>query len=443
MSKTKTGNYRWVICALLFFATTLNYLDRTVIGLLKDDIGAQFGWTESDYSNIVVCFQVAYAIGLLGAGWLIDKLGTKLGYFISVCVWSLATIMHGFAKGTFGFAAARSLLGLSEAGNFPAANKTVAEWFPLKERALATGIYNSGSNIGAIVAPVLIPWLLINYGWQAAFYATGALGLLWLVLWVICYGKPSEKKISPAELEYINSDNAAENAIADMMESEDAADDGRKYSWARLLKEKGTWAFVVGKLFSDPVWWFFLFWLPSFLKSEYGLEGMDISLPLIVVYTCSSIGSIIGGWLPKFLINSGMEPKKARSRSMLVYAILPLAVLFTQSAGAADMWFAVAIIGIACAAHCAWMANLFATVSDNFPKKAVASVTGIGGMAGSIGGIVVAKLAGILFDHFKALGDIGTGYGIMFVICAVSYLAAWLIMAALKDKKKKSTVHGI
>ena len=221
MSKTKTGNYRWVICALLFFATTLNYLDRTVIGLLKDDIGAQFGWTESDYSNIVVCFQVAYAIGLLGAGWLIDKLGTKLGYFISVCVWSLATIMHGFAKGTFGFAAARSLLGLSEAGNFPAANKTVAEWFPLKERALATGIYNSGSNIGAIVAPVLIPWLLINYGWQAAFYATGALGLLWLVLWVICYGKPSEKKISPAELEYINSDNAAENAIADMMESED------------------------------------------------------------------------------------------------------------------------------------------------------------------------------------------------------------------------------
>ena len=244
MSKTKTGNYRWVICALLFFATTLNYLDRTVIGLLKDDIGAQFGWTESDYSNIVVCFQVAYAIGLLGAGWLIDKLGTKLGYFISVCVWSLATIMHGFAKGTFGFAAARSLLGLSEAGNFPAANKTVAEWFPLKERALATGIYNSGSNIGAIVAPVLIPWLLINYGWQAAFYATGALGLLWLVLWVICYGKPSEKKISPAELEYINSDNAAENAIADMMESEDAADDGEADDRARW-HERGEDAFLM------------------------------------------------------------------------------------------------------------------------------------------------------------------------------------------------------
>ena len=435
MGTSKTGNYRWVICALLFFATTLNYLDRTIIGLLKDDIGAQFGWSESDYSNIVVCFQVAYALGLLGAGWLVDRLGTKLGYFLSVCVWSIATILHGFARGTFGFAAARSLLGLSEAGNFPAANKTVAEWFPLKERALATGIYNSGSNIGAIVTPVLIPWLLINYGWQAAFYATGALGLLWLVLWVLCYGKPSEKRISQAELEYINSDKSVKDTSPAAGDSDAAEDDGRKYSWARLLKEKGTWAFVVGKLFSDPVWWFFLFWLPSFLKAEYGLEGMDISMPLIVVYTFSSIGSILGGWLPKFLINRGLDPKRARSRSMLVYAVLPLAVIFTQTAGAADMWFAVLIIGVACAAHCAWMANLFATVSDNFPKKAVASVTGIGGMAGSIGGIVVAKLAGILFDRFKLLGDIGTGYAIMFAICAVSYLAAWLIMAALSKKK--------
>ena len=435
MGTSKTGNYRWVICALLFFATTLNYLDRTIIGLLKDDIGAQFGWSESDYSNIVVCFQVAYALGLLGAGWLVDRLGTKLGYFLSVCVWSIATILHGFARGTFGFAAARSLLGLSEAGNFPAANKTVAEWFPLKERALATGIYNSGSNIGAIVAPVLIPWLLINYGWQAAFYATGALGLLWLVLWVLCYGKPSEKRISQAELEYINSDKSVKDTSPAAGDSDAAEDDGRKYSWARLLKEKGTWAFVVGKLFSDPVWWFFLFWLPSFLKAEYGLEGMDISMPLIVVYTFSSIGSILGGWLPKFLINRGLDPKRARSRSMLVYAVLPLAVIFTQTAGSADMWFAVLIIGVACAAHCAWMANLFATVSDNFPKKAVASVTGIGGMAGSIGGIVVAKLAGILFDRFKLLGDIGTGYAIMFAICAVSYLAAWLIMAALGKKK--------
>ena len=435
MGTSKTGNYRWVICALLFFATTLNYLDRTIIGLLKDDIGAQFGWSESDYSNIVVCFQVAYALGLLGAGWLVDRLGTKLGYFLSVCVWSIATILHGFARGTFGFAAARSLLGLSEAGNFPAANKTVAEWFPLKERALATGIYNSGSNIGAIVAPVLIPWLLINYGWQAAFYATGALGLIWLVLWVLCYGKPSEKKISQAELDYINSDNTVPDTSPAADDSAAAEDDGRKYSWARLLKQKGTWAFVVGKLFSDPVWWFFLFWLPSFLKAEYGLEGMDISMPLIVVYTFSSIGSILGGWLPKFLINRGLDPKRARSRSMLVYAVLPLAVIFTQTAGSADMWFAVLIIGVACAAHCAWMANLFATVSDNFPKKAVASVTGIGGMAGSIGGIVVAKLAGILFDRFKLLGDIGTGYAIMFAICAVSYLVAWLIMAALGKKK--------
>lgn len=420
------GHYRWVICALLFFATTLNYLDRTVIGLLKDEIGVQFGWSESDYSNIVVCFQVAYAVGLLGVGWLIDRLGTKIGYFLSVLVWSLATILHGFARGTFGFAAARSLLGLSESGNFPAANKTVAEWFPGKERALATGIYNSGSNIGAIVAPVLIPWLLMSYGWESAFYVTGALGLLWLLLWAVFYGKPAEKKILPSELAYINSDT--ETATAD-----DTSD--KKVHWFSLLRERNVWAFIVGKLFSDPIWWFFLFWLPSFLKNEYGLDGMEISFPLIVVYTFSSLGSILGGWLPKFLINRGMETRKARSRSMLLYALLPLAVLFTQTAGLANMWFAILIISIACAAHCAWMANLFATVSDNFPKRMVASITGIGGMAGSVGGIVVAKLAGILFDHYKAMDQLSVGYGIMFVICALAYISAWVIMAVLSRKR--------
>ena len=422
------GNYRWVICALLFFATTLNYLDRTVIGLLKDEIGAQFGWSESDYSNIVVCFQVAYAVGLLGVGWLIDRLGTKLGYLLSVLVWSLATIFHGLARGTVGFAAARSLLGLSESGNFPAANKTVAEWFPGKERALATGIYNSGSNIGAIVAPVLIPWLLMSYGWESAFYVTGALGLLWLILWSLFYGKPSEKKLSASELAYIHSDDAAV--------TDDEKEETTKTSWLGLLRERQVWAFIVGKLFSDPIWWFFLFWLPSFLKSEYGLEGMEISVPLIVVYTCSSLGSILGGWLPKVLVNKGMSIRKARSRSMLLYALLPLSVLFTQSAGLVNMWLAIFIISIACAAHCAWMANLFATVSDNFPKRKVASITGIGGMAGSVGGIIVAKLAGILFDHYKALDQLGTGYGIMFVICALAYISAWLIMAALGRKRQ-------
>lgn len=425
----KTGNYRWVICSLLFFATTLNYLDRTIIGLLKDQLTVIFKWTESDYSNLVIFFQVAYAVGLFGIGAFIDKFGTKIGYAISVLVWSIATVLHGFATGTVGFIAARTLLGLSESGNFPAANKTVAEWFPRKERAFATGLYNSGSNIGAIVAPLLVPWLVINYGWEYAFYVTGALGIVWLLLWFAIYEKPQDKKgISESELNYINSD------------TEDGAqiENSEKLKWGRLLTYKQTWAFVAGKFFTDPVWWFFLFWLPSFLKSEYGLSGMQISLPLIVVYTVSSLGSIIGGWLPKWFIDKGVEAGKARKRSMLLYAILPLTVLFAQYAGSINMWFSISIISIACAAHCAWSANIFASVSDMFPKRAVASVTGIGGMAGSVGGILIAKLAGMLFDHYKALGSIRDGYTIMFVVCALAYLIAWLIIHFLVGNFRKA-----
>jgi ACS family hexuronate transporter-like MFS transporter len=416
----KIGNYRWTICALLFFATTLNYLDRTVIGLLKDNLSELFHWSESDYSNLVIFFQVAYAIGLFGIGAFIDKVGTKIGYAVSVFVWSIATVIHGFATGTTGFIAARTFLGLSESGNFPAANKTVSEWFPRKERALATGLYNSGSNIGAIVAPILVPWLVINWGWQYAFYITGALGIIWLVLWLLIYENPREKKrLSVAELNYINSDNEIGLTMNQNTE---------KIKWRKLFGYRQTWAFIVGKFFTDPVWWFFLFWLPSFLKSEYGLTGMQISFPLIVVYTVSSFGSIVGGWLPKKLIDKGMDAGKARKHSMLVYAILPLAVLWVQDAGNINMWFAIAIISIACAAHCAWSANIFASVSDMFPKPAVASVTGIGGMAGSIGGILIAKFAGILFDHYKLLGKIGDGYAIMFIICALAYLIAWKII---------------
>lgn len=424
----KIGNYRWVICGLLFFATTLSYLDRTVIGLLKDHLSDIFHWTESDFSNLVICFQVTYAVGLLGVGALIDRFGTKMGYALSVFVWSIATILHGFATGNWGFIAARSLLGLSESGNFPAANKTVAEWFPLKERALATGLYNSGANIGAIVAPVLIPWVLIHWGWQYAFFITGGLGLIWLVMWLLIYEKPTDKKgLTKSELDYINSDEVT----GDVQASEG---DSQKISWTHLLKLKETWAFVVGKFFTDPVWWFFLFWLPSFLRSEYGLTGMEISMPLIVVYTFSSLGSIFGGWLPKLLIDRGKDASSARKLSMLIYALLPLSVLFAQHLGQINMWYAIAIISIACAAHCAWAANIFATVSDMFPKKAVASVTGIGGMAGSLGGILIAKLAGMLFDHYKALGNISEGYEIMFIVCAVAYIIAWLIINFLVKK---------
>lgn len=419
------GKYRWVICGLLFWATTLNYLDRTIIGLLKDTLSEEFMWSESDYSNLVICFQVAYAVGLLGAGWLIDRIGTKLGYALSVFVWSIATILHGFARGTFSFALARTLLGLSESGNFPAANKTVAEWYPLKERALAIGIYNSGANIGAIAAPILVPWLAINYGWEYAFYLTGLLGIFWLFFWMIGYQKPEKcKYLSKKELDYINSDRTEKNEKETLVTP-------AKIGFIKLLGYKQTWIFIVGKFFPDPVWWFFLFWLPSFLSSEYGLTGLQISIPLIIVYTISSLGSILGGWFPKYLIEKGIAPIKARWRSMLLFALLPIPVLIVQYAGSINMWYAISLISLACAAHCAWSANIFSSVSDFFPKHAVASVTGIGGMAGSVGGILIARLAGVLFDYFKAQGNIGDGYQIMFIVCALAYIVAWLIIKLL------------
>lgn len=432
----KIGHYRWVICALLFFATTLNYLDRAVIGLLKEELTEIFHWTESDYSNIVICFQIAYAVSLLCAGWIIDKIGTKIGYAISIVIWSVAAMLHGLATGTWGFAAARAMLGMGESGNFPAANKTVSEWFPRKERAFATGLYNSGANIGAIVAPLLVPWIALHWGWQWAFIMTGAVGLFWLIFWFIFYTKPSDaKRLSPAELAYINSDAAEEEP--EVTSEEKKSEETTSVSWLRLLTHRQTWAFFFGKFLTDPVWWFFLFWLPAFLQSEYGLSGMEISFPLIVVYTISSLGSIFGGWLPKHFINRGQNASSARKVAMLIYAIVPLSVLFVQQAGSYNMWYAIILISLACAAHCAWSANIFATVSDMFPKRAVASVTGIGGMAGSVGGILIAWAAGLLFDHYKMLGDIGTGYGIMFIICALAYLLAWMIMMVLAPGFRK------
>lgn len=442
------GRYRWVICSLLFFATTINYLDRAVIGLLKETLTADLHWTESDYGNIIVCFQLAYALSLLFVGRVIDWVGTKLGYGLSLAVWSMAAVLHGFATGTAGFAIARALLGVGESGNFPAANKTVAEWFPQQERALATGLYNSGAMIGAIVAPLLVPWIAIHWGWQWAFILTGAVGFVWLIFWALLYHDPaSHKRLSRAEYDYIRTGLTpaelaaravtgaaapvtAETAAADA----EAADEGsaqenkQHVTWGQLLRRRQTWAFVVGKFMTDPVWWFFLFWLPAFLEAQYGLKGMQVSLPLIVVYALSSIGSIGGGWLPKLFIDRGMGAGRARKRSMLLYALLPLLVLFAQAAGDVNMWYAILIISIACAAHCAFAANLFATVSDMFPKRAVATVTGIGGMGGAVGGILIAKLAGGLFDHYKALGDITVGYGIMFIICATAYIISWGVM---------------
>ena len=426
----KIGKYRWTILSLVFFATTVNYLDRQVISLLKPFLEAEFSWTETDYANIVFVFQLCYALGMLGVGYVIDKIGTKLGYAISLFVWSIAAILHAVAKSTTGFSVWRGLLGVSEAGNFPAAIKTVAEWFPRKERALATGIFNSGTNIGAILAPLVVPWIAVTWGWQEAFIITGAVGLIWLFFWFWIYEVPEKhKKLSKAEYDYIHSDEEEKAVATDEPQP--------KVPWLTLLKFKQTWAFFLGKFMTDPVWWFFLFWLPAFLKAEYGLTGMQVSLPLAVVYTMTTFGSIFGGWLPMNFMKNGMDPVKARKRSMLIYAFFPLPVLFSQALGQYSMWFAVLIIGIAASAHQAWSANIFTTVSDMFPKKAISSVTGIGGMAGALGGMLIAKFAGFVLDHYKAAGDIKIGYYVMFLICGVAYLLAWVIMFKLLIPKMK------
>jgi MFS transporter, ACS family, hexuronate transporter len=429
------GKYRWTICALVFFATTINYLDRAVISLLKNNLEKEFNWSESDYSNIVIAFQLSYAIGMLFAGRLIDKLGTKIGYALSLILWSFAALGHALVKSTLGFVIARAALGISEAGNFPAAIKTTAEWFPKKERALATGIFNSGTNVGAIIAPLSVPLIAEKLGWQWAFILTGAVGFIWLLFWFWLYEIPAkQKRLSKPEYEYIHSDADETNNSAVNTGSE------AKVSWFRLLGYKQTWAFVVGKFLTDPVWWFYLFWLPAFLKAEYKIEGTASALPVALVYTIASFGSIIGGWLPLYLIKKGWAVFRARRTSMLIYAFCVVPVVFAQYLGSFNMWLAVLMVALAASAHQAWSANIFTTVSDMFPKKTVASVTGIGGMAGGLGGILIAKLAGLLFDHYKALGNIQMGYYIMFFICGSAYVLAWLLMRFLVPKMKRVDV---
>lgn len=396
------GKYRWTICALVFFATTVNYLDRQVLSLLKDRLEVQFNWSDSDYANIVSVFQFVYAISMMFAGRLIDWLGTKIGYAWSLAVWSVGAMIHALAKGTGGFMIARGVLGFGEAGNFPAAIKATAEWFPKKERALATGIFNSGSNVGAILAPLTVPWIADHLGWQAAFLIIGGIGFLWLIFWFWLYEIPSRsKRVGAAEFAYIHSDTDNEDNDIEKIQE--------KVSWFKLLKYKQTWAFSFGKFMTDGVWWFFLFWLPAYLKAQYGMTGMDVAFPLAVLYMLSSIGSIGGGWFPMYYINKGYEPYAARMKAMLTIAMFPLIVLSAQYLGVYSFWFPVIIIGIGTAAHQAWSANIFTTVSDMFPKKAVASVIGIGGMAGGFGGIVVNKCAGWLFDGYRH-GGIATSW---------------------------------
>ncbi len=429
--KTPVKKYRWVILSLVFFATTINYLDRQVISLLKDDyLEPLFGWSETDYASIVIAFQITYALGMIGSGFIIDRIGTKLGYALSLTVWSLAAIGHAFAKSTFGFAVARGVLGVSEAGNFPAAIKTVAEWFPKKERALAAGIFNSGTNVGAILAPLSVPLIAATMGWEWAFIITGAVGLIWLLFWWLFYESPqNHKKVSEEELYYINSDSGDENVLDEPTQ---------KVKWVRLFGYRQTWAFALLKFFTDPIWWFILFWLPSFLNKQYGMTKMELALPIAVVYTMAMFGSIIGGWLSGYFINLGWPLYKARRVALFIFAICALPMLTAQWLGTFNYWYAVITIGIAASTHQAWSANIFTTVSDMFPNKAVASVVGIGGMIGSIGGILMARTAGVLLDHYSAIGSIETGYYIMFTICAMAYMIAWSFFSLLVPKMPKA-----
>jgi MFS transporter, ACS family, hexuronate transporter len=410
--KVKIGNYRWTICALLFFATTINYVDRQVIGILAPSLGKEIGWNEKQYSDIVTCFQIAYAIGLLLSGPIIDRLGTRVGYSLSLIFWSLSAMAHGLVRTVFGFASARFALGLGEAGNFPAAVKTVAEWFPRKERALATGIFNAGSNVGAIVAPLTVPWIALHWGWQWAFYLTGAIGLLWLVFWIPLYHRPQEHpRLSRAELAHILSDPAESTT---------------RIPWLRLLPHRQTWAFVVGKFLPDAVWWFYLFWAPKFLYNNFGVSLSKIGLPLVVIYLVADVGSIGGGWLSSSLIKRGWTVNAARKITMLICAACIVPVTFAPLSK--HLWVAVGLISLAAAAHQGWSANIFTFASDMFPRRAVGSVVGIGGFAGAVGGIILSQVIGTI------LQSTGGNYVPIFVIAACTYLSALLIIHLLAPR---------
>jgi ACS family hexuronate transporter-like MFS transporter len=452
--KEAIGNYRWTICALLFFATTVNYLDRQVLSLLAPSLSKEFGWTNTDYANITSVFQFVYAISMLFAGRIIDKLGTKAGFVWAIIIWSIGAIMHAYAisigsgfnsilttvglavvpVSILGFMVSRAVLAVGEAGNFPAAIKATAEYFPKKERSFATGIFNSGSNVGAILAPLTVPWIALHWGWQTAFILIGAIGFLWIAFWLWLYDKPTkQKRLSAAELKYINSDSKDTIAVDEKIGAKEKVD------WFKLLGYRQTWAFVFGKFMTDGVWWFFLFWLPKYLDAQYGMTGTQITLPLAVLYSMTMFGSIGGGWFPVYFIKKGYTPYDGRMKAMFLIALIPLVVLLAQPLGGSTFWIPVILIGIGASAHQAWSANIFTTVSDMFPKKAIGSVVGIGGMAGGIGGVLVTKSGGALFDHYKALGHIQTGYTIMFAFCAVAYLIAWLVMKALVPKYKPVT----
>lgn len=419
-SKRALPNFRWVICGLLFFATTINYVDRQVLGLLAPLLQSKIGWNELQYGYIVMSFQWAYAIGLLVMGGVIDRIGTRIGYAMAITIWSVSAMAHALVRSAFGFGIARFALGLGESGNFPAAIKTVAEWFPKRERALATGIFNSGTNVGATIAPLVVPWIAVHLGWQFAFLFTGLFSAIWIVCWLAIYRKPQEHpRVSPAELADIQSEPAEPTA---------------KIAWLHLLPHRQTWAFVIGKFLTDPVWWFFLFWLPKFFYTKHNLSLTALGLPIIVIYWSASLGSIFGGWLPARLLKAGWTVNRARKTTMLICALAVVPIMIT--AGIQNLWGAVALISLAAAAHQGWSANMFTLASDMFPRRAVASVVGIGSCGGAVGGALVAGFVGFLLQHTHS-------YVPVFMMAGLAYLLALSIIQIFVPRLQPANVEEI
>jgi ACS family hexuronate transporter-like MFS transporter len=411
--------YRWVICALLFFATTINYMDRQVIGLLKPTLETSLGWNEIDYGHIVFAFSAAYALGYLVAGRVMDRIGVRLGFSLAVAVWSLAAAAHGLARSVFGFGSARAALGLAEGGNFPAAIKTIRQWFPKRERALATGIFNAGSNVGAVVTPLIVPWITVHWGWPAAFYVTGGLGFLWLLLWIPSYARPEQHaRVSPAELAYIHSD---------------PPDPAVTIAWLELLKHRQTWAFVIGMFITSPIWWFYLYWVPDFLHHRHGVNLMAIGPPLITIYLMADVGSVGGGWISSSLLKRGHSVNVARKTAMLVCALCVVPV--AAAAVVSQVWLAVALIGLAAAAHQGFSANLYTLVSDTMPGQAVGSVVGIGGMAGAIGMMAVSETVS------RVLQKTGS-YFWLFVAASCGYLCVLLAIHLILPRLEPMRLDG-
>ncbi len=418
--------YRWLVCLLLFLATTINYVDRQILALVKPILDEQLHWTNAEYGRVNAAFQGAYAIGLLSFGFFVDRVGTKIGYALSIAGWSLSAIGHALVGSPAGFLRARVALGFSEGGNFPSAIKTVAVWFPRRERALATALFNSGANVGAVVAPAVVPWIALTWDWRAAFVAAGCVGLGWLALWLPLYDRPEKiGRVTP-------------DALAELRDDEPMGG-GAPVGWLTILRSRQAWSFIVGKMLTDPVWWFFLIWLPDFFKKTRGLDIKGSRVYLVSIYGIVTVLSVAGGWLAGALVRRGFTPTRARKTTMLVCALAVLPIVAVTHVGT---WTAVLLIGVAGSAHQAWSANLFTTVSDMFPKRAVATLVGVGGMAGSITGIAFPIVVGTLLDRFQAAGNVTAGYAILFLVCGLAYLVAFAVGQLLAPSFERVPIGG-